>query len=263
MSTRIPRLPSRAVITMRGSACVRSGARCALLALAALLIAGCGGSGSSGAVSAPATVTVRAAGAQTATASSTNGASHDATSTAAASARSSSGSATRTSAADASAPSAETGIPFPVHTASMEPTYQPGTTVYYDPTRTTPQIGEVIVFHPPAGIKGGRCAAKETGNPCAAPIPGLSKELSIKRVVGLPGDTIAIHAGRVIRNGRPEREAPTLHCGVIAGCEFSKSIVVPAGEYFVMSDYRELYEEDSRVFGPVPEAAVVGTVEGN
>jgi signal peptidase I len=145
----------------------------------------------------------------------------------------------------------------------MEPTYQPGTTIYYNPTLTTPRIGEVIVFHPPAGIRGERCAAKETGNPCAAPVPGFVSGLSIKRVVGLPGDTIAIHAGRVFRNGRPEREAPTIRCKVIAGCEFSKSIVVPAGEYFVMSDYRELYEEDSRVFGPVPQAAIIGTVEGS
>ena len=261
---------------MRRSACIRSGARCALLlpVLAAFAIAGCGSSGSSTATNTT-TVTVSAAtGATTAAASSgaasTSGASHDGALTTAAATRPSSGSATHTSSAgsahtasDTSAPSAETGIPFPVHTASMEPTYQSGTTVYYNPTRTTPQIGEVIVFHPPAGIKGGRCGAKETGNPCAVPIPGLSTGLSIKRVVGLPGDTIAIHSGRVILNGRPEREGPTLHCGVVAGCDFSKSIVVPAGEYFVMSDYRELYEEDSRVFGPVPQAAIVGTVEGS
>jgi signal peptidase I len=244
---------------------------------------GCGASGSSGAASGPTTVTVKSAAATTTTAASApstgtasasaapaRGAALGAHKAAAVSTASPSGSAARAGAAgstrsdaDANAPNAYTGIPFPVHTASMEPTYQPGTTVYYNPTRTTPRIGEVIVFHPPAGIRGERCGAKETGNPCAAPISGLVPGLSIKRVVGLPGDTIAIHAGRVFRNGRPEREAPIIRCKVIAGCEFSKSIVVPAGEYFVMSDYRELYEEDSRVFGPVPQAAIIGTVEGS
>jgi signal peptidase I len=145
----------------------------------------------------------------------------------------------------------------------MEPTYKPGSTVYYDPARTTPRVGEVVVFHPPLGLENGACASKEIGNPCAAPVPGLVKQLSMKRVVGLPGDTIAIHYGRVIRNGRPEHGAPIVPCPVIAGCEFSKSIVVPPGYYFVMSDYRELYEEDSRVFGPVPQAAIVGIVEGS
>jgi signal peptidase I len=280
------------VTALRGPAWIGSGARCALLLLFALAVPAVAGCGESGSV--PATVTVSAAGhaATTATAASaaatgassakgastsgastkgasSNGAATGTASTAAAAARSSNGSASHTSstgsthAADASAPNAETGIPFPVRTASMEPTYQPGTTVYYDPARTTPRIGEVIVFHPPAGIKGGRCGAKETGNPCAAPVPGFSSGLTIKRVVGLPGDTIAIHSGRVFRNGRPEHEAPTIHCGVVAGCDFSKSIVVPAGEYFVMSDYRELFEEDSRVFGPVPQAAIIGIVEGS
>jgi signal peptidase I len=162
-----------------------------------------------------------------------------------------------------STPSASTGVPYEVHTTSMEPTYGFGAKVYYDPTRTHPQIGDVIVFYLPVGGRDSSCGTVMEGNgACAVAKPGLTHTLVIKRVVGLAGDTIAIHEGRVIRNGRPEPEPPTVHCGSEAGCEFPTAITVPADSYYVMSDNRQLYHEDSRVWGAVPQAAIVGTVEG-
>jgi len=149
----------------------------------------------------------------------------------------------------------------------MEPTYKPETKVYYDPTRTHPQIGEVIVFYLPAGAEGGSCAEVPVGGaPCRDPVPGLLKKVGMKRVVGLPGDTIAVREGKVIRNGQPEEpEPPTLPCGQAeqTACEYPKAITVPAGHYYVMADYRAAAKQDSRVFGAVPQEAVLGTVEGS
>ncbi len=165
------------------------------------------------------------------------------------------------------APNANTGVPFEVSTTSMEPTFQPETKIYYDPTRTHPQVGEVVVFYPPAGAEGGACGeVLAGGRACATPIPGMtkSKEISFKRVVGLPGDSIAIREGHVIRNGQPEPEPPTLPCekDEKLNCEFPTPITVPAGDYYLMADNRGLAREDSRIFGAVPQEYILGTVEG-
>lgn len=171
--------------------------------------------------------------------------------------------------AGSSAPSANTGIPYEVNTTSMEPTFQPETKIYYDPTRTHPQIGEVVVFYLPAGAEeGGACGeVMAGGRACTTPVPGLTKnkEMSFKRVVGLPGDTIAIREGHVIRNGQPEQpEPPTLPCekDEKLNCEFPTPITVPAGSYYLMADNRGLYKEDSRLLGAIPQEYILGTVEG-
>lgn len=165
------------------------------------------------------------------------------------------------------APSASTGIPYEVDTTSMEPSFQPETKIYYDPTRTHPQIGEVVVFYLPAGAEEGACGTVMAGGrACATPVPGTtkSKEISFKRVVGLPGDSIAVDAGHVIRNGQPESEPQTIPCekNERLSCEFPTPITVPAGDYYVMSDNRGLYKEDSRLLGAIPQEYILGTVEG-
>jgi signal peptidase I len=163
------------------------------------------------------------------------------------------------------APNAYTGIPYEVHTSSMEPAFMPETMVYYDPTRTHPQVGDVVVFYLPSGAEEGSCGEVMVGGaPCREPAPGLTKTLAIKRVVGLPGDTIAVRAGQVVRNGQTQPESFMTPCGKQekVGCEFPKAITVPAGHYYVMADIRGLYKEDSRIFGAVPQEAIVGTVEG-
>jgi signal peptidase I len=166
--------------------------------------------------------------------------------------------------AGSSPPSANTGVPYEVSTISMRPSYQPETKAYYDPTRTHPRIGEVIIFYLPTGATEGECGKVAVGGaPCEVSPAGLTRMLAIKRVVGLPGDTIVIHNGHVIRNGQPEPEPRTEACKEAEeGCNFPKAIVVPAGRYYVMGDNRRLPQEDSRVFGAIPQEAIVGTVEG-
>jgi signal peptidase I len=167
------------------------------------------------------------------------------------------------------APNAANGVPYEVHTAAMEPTYKPFSTVYYVPTQTHPQVGQVILFYLPAGAEEGTCASPEIGGrACAVPTPGLSQTLSLARIVGLPGEQIAIVNGLVVRNGQPVSEPSIQPCGEKEladepGCEYPKAITVPAESYYAMADNRLLFQDDSRGFGAVPQAAVVGTLLGS
>jgi len=82
---------------------------------------------------------------------------------------------------------------------------------------------------------------------------GITPKLYIKRVVGLPGDRIAINRGTVYVNGaalpepyvqyRDDRSVPVT--------------TVPPDEVYVLGDNRAV-SEDSRVFGPVLDRALIG-----
>ena len=76
----------------------------------------------------------------------------------------------------------------------------------------------------------------------------------IKRVVGLPGDTVEGRNSHVYINGRLLDE-PYLRPSVITD-DFSPRRV-PAGHYFVMGDNRG-NSTDARVFGPIPRSLIVG-----
>jgi signal peptidase I len=88
-----------------------------------------------------------------------------------------------------------------------------------------------------------------------------SRELLIKRVIALPGETVEVHGGEVWINGQPLDE-PYLDvdglCQVpqMSLCEMS-SRTVPEGHIFVMGDNRE-HSNDSRAFGAVPFENIVG-----
>jgi signal peptidase I len=77
----------------------------------------------------------------------------------------------------------------------------------------------------------------------------------IKRVVGMPGDSIRIDRGRVYVNGKklPETYVPR---------EFTDNhsyseLTVPAHYYYVLGDHRSM-SNDSREFGPVGEEHIYG-----
>jgi signal peptidase I len=75
----------------------------------------------------------------------------------------------------------------------------------------------------------------------------------IKRVIGLPGDTVEIKDGLVYINGQQIVE-PYLHQATYPGMA---ALVVPAKQVFVLGDNRG-YSNDSRYFGCVPVADVIG-----
>ena len=75
----------------------------------------------------------------------------------------------------------------------------------------------------------------------------------IKRVIGLPGDTLEIHTGQVFINGVALNE-PYLAQPIVGG--FPAHTIDP-GHYFVMGDNRN-NSEDSRIFGAVPGSDIIG-----
>ena len=86
----------------------------------------------------------------------------------------------------------------------------------------------------------------------------------VKRVIGLPGDTIGAVDGRVTVDGRvlaepwlPVPRPQTVPSPLSAPYSLNHPFVVPAGEYFVMGDNRT-DSEDSRYFGPIPGNLIVG-----
>jgi signal peptidase I len=97
-----------------------------------------------------------------------------------------------------------------------------------------PKRGDIVVFRP----------------------PGASSDPYIKRIIGLPGDTVEIHDGAVYINAHRLEEnyvsSPTSWRG-----GDQSSLVIPEGEYFMLGDNRE-NSSDSRSFGTVPKDDIIG-----
>jgi len=128
------------------------------------------------------------------------------------------------------------GRAFTVEGPSMLPTLHSGERLVVE--RVTylfrpPRRGEVIVFRYPL-------------NP---------RDFFVKRVVGLPGDRVAIREGLLWINGQPVHEEYVTTRAVHAFPE----VKVPEGHYFVMGDNRNNSEDsrDPRV-GFIPRELIVG-----
>ena len=89
--------------------------------------------------------------------------------------------------------------------------------------------------------------------------PGRGDTNFVKRVVGLPGDTVELCGGYLYVNG--ERcEEPYISDAYRSGYLSEMSpYVVPEGEYFVMGDHRN-NSNDSRSVGPVSRNMIIGHV---
>ncbi|HZL54931.1 MAG TPA: signal peptidase I [Solirubrobacteraceae bacterium] len=155
--------------------------------------------------------------------------------------------------------------PYRIPSGSMEPTLKIGQRVLVDRIGNdffSPSVGDIVVFHPPAGAPNEVCGNQAgPGQACDKPTKAKSTENYIKRIVGGPGDMIKIIDGQVYRNGKKEKQTYASITGCTKqslDCNYPKPIKIPAGHYFMMGDNRD-YSDDSRFWGPVPRAWIIGT----
>jgi signal peptidase I len=155
--------------------------------------------------------------------------------------------------------------PYRIPSRSMEPTLTVGQRVLVNRLShrlgATPHVGDIVVFHPPRGADSETCADRHSGDgsprPCARAVSSADTENFIKRVVAVGGDRIAIVHGHAVRNGKRASEPFTAPCAGASECDFPVAITVPPGHVFLMGDNRG-DSDDSRYWGPVPVAWVVG-----
>ena len=77
----------------------------------------------------------------------------------------------------------------------------------------------------------------------------------IKRVIGLPGETVELRASHLYVNGK-ELVEPYVPPSYLDGSSYGP-VQIPDGNYFVMGDHRDS-SNDSRVFGPVSRPYIYG-----
>src|SRR3954449_6479129 len=158
--------------------------------------------------------------------------------------------------------------PYRIPSGSMLPTLKPGQRILVDRfshlTGSNPAVGDITVFTPPRGAATNACgitgegpfySGPESHASCTRPTATKADTTFVKRVVGLPGDTIAVRNGHVIRNGKPQEEPFASSCEG-AECNLAP-ITVPRGDYFLMGDNRG-NSDDSRYWGPVPRDWIIG-----
>lgn len=129
--------------------------------------------------------------------------------------------------------------PFVVDGASMDPTFETGNYLIVDEISyrfKTPERGSVLIFKYPKD-------------------PSKS---FIKRVIGLPGETVSISGGKVtiINDEHPDGfvlDEPYVKLEKID----NSTNTLDADEYFVMGDNRAS-SADSRIWGPVPKENIIG-----
>ncbi len=154
--------------------------------------------------------------------------------------------------------------PYRIISSSMAPTADVGQRVFADHVGGKgfePNVGDIIVFKAPGGAKDGapiECAeVRAPHTACLAPTRGRTAISFVKRVVGLPGDTLEIVHGHVVRNGRATKEPYARSCDDEI-CNLAP-FTVPAGHYFVLGDNRG-DSSDSRYWGPITHDEIVGRV---
>jgi signal peptidase I len=153
--------------------------------------------------------------------------------------------------------------PYRIPSESMVPTLAVGQRVLVNRIGThfgDPHVGDIIVFHPPAGAEQGNQCGGGTPPPGQVCMHESRTDASvnfIKRVVAAPGDRIAIVDGHVILNGKRQKEPFTEPCSGGEGCNFPRTVTVPAGHWFMMGDNRGS-SDDSRFWGPVPKKWIIG-----
>ncbi len=121
--------------------------------------------------------------------------------------------------------------------SSMAPTYQSGARVYTAPIGTPLQRGDIVL------------------------VDDGQKQFALKRIVGLPGETLQLWRGYVFINRKLLREPYLPHYTYTFPDERSRHFAfkLEEGEYFVLGDNR-LCSTDSRYYGPVERSQIKSRV---
>jgi signal peptidase I len=152
--------------------------------------------------------------------------------------------------------------PYQIPSPSMEPTLDVGQRVLVNRVGYhlgDPQVGDIVVFHPPAGAENGQeCGVNQPpGQPCPKPTPERSDTNFIKRIVAGPGDTLSVRRGHPVVDGVEAEEDFIRPCRGGNGCNLPDEITIPPDHYFMMGDNRGS-SDDSRFWGPVPREWIIG-----
>ena len=133
---------------------------------------------------------------------------------------------------------------FYVPTGSMLPTLQIGDRIVVVKIGYTIHRGDIVVFRRPP-------ADTDTAD----------ADL-VKRVIGLPGETISSMRGTVLIDGRPLAEPwlPTLTGSCAEAAQNIATTRIPPDHYFMMGDCRG-NSLDSRAWGTLAASYIVGKVE--
>lgn len=136
--------------------------------------------------------------------------------------------------------------PHQVNGQSMVPNFQSGDYVLSDKLSYrigSPKRGDVIVFHAPEEAN----CPKGTG--CDF----------IKRILGLPGETISVHDNHIFVNDKmvDEPYIPADFETLPGPATRGKSITLATNQFFVCGDNRP-YSSDSRFWGPITKDEIVG-----
>lgn len=131
--------------------------------------------------------------------------------------------------------------PFIVKGASMQPSYYENEYLIIDELTyrfRDPERGETVVFHP----------------------PGNETQYYIKRVIGIPGETVEVRDGKVIIFNDEYLNGITLdETYLIEETEGTQRVQLGQDEYFLMGDNRDA-SLDSRAIGPIPFENITGRV---
>jgi signal peptidase I len=154
--------------------------------------------------------------------------------------------------------------PYRIPSGSMEPTLDIGQRVLVDRVSyrvDDPQIGDIVVFHPPVGAVSGDPSCGVASLPrkalCPKPVDEESDTNFIKRIVAGPGDRLSVKNGHPVVNGVMAKEDFIEPCRSGEKCNCPKPITIPPTEYFMMGDNRGS-SDDSRFWGPVPRGWIIG-----
>ena len=132
--------------------------------------------------------------------------------------------------------------PFVVDGESMHPTFENLDYLIVDELVydfSAPARGDVIVFR----------------------YPGDPSIFYIKRIIGLPGETVSINHGVITITTVGEQNLTLTEPYIVNDdATYTKDVTLNTGEYFVMGDNRP-NSSDSRVWGPLPRKDIIGRVD--